>query len=401
MRFFYAVISLLLLAGCSSSPSPIEPPAELTTIVAPGLQVVHLWSKRIDGPGEDNPKLVPLVDGERVFIPNAAGKVEAFATDSGIRLWQAELGEVINAGPGEGDDLLLFGVDSGVIAIDKRDGSLRWHALVSSEVLSIPQRRGDKVVVHSVDGNITALNADNGKQLWQHHETVPGLSLRGCGEPFLLGNALFVGTANGKLIALSMSDGRLLWESVIAEPRGHTELERLVDVDAPPVFADGVVYASSYEDALSAVAASSGQLIWSRAIATINTIALDSRNLYVTDLKGDVVAVSRRNGGVMWKQTVLHGRDLSAPVEQGEYLLVGDYDGYLHWLAKDDGHIVARTRIKDWKAYWPVPDARDEFTAFYKEDRAVQAAPALKGTQVFGLDRRGVLDVFRLSPIEK
>lgn len=401
MRFFYAVLPLLLLVGCGSSPSPIEPPAELTTIVTPGLQAKHLWSKRIAGVGQDNPKLVPLVDGERVFVANGAGKVEAFATDSGVRLWQADIGMAINAGPGEGDELLLFGVDSGVIAIDKRDGSRRWLGAVSSEVLSVPQRRGNTVVVHSVDGNITAMSASNGKQLWQHNETVPGLSLRGCGEPFLLNSALFVGTANGKLIALSMTDGRLLWESIIAEPRGHTELERLVDVDAPPVFADGVVYASSYQDALSAVAASSGQLLWTRAIATINPIALDSSNLYVSDMNGDVVAVSRRNGGVMWKQTALHARGLSAPVEQGEYLLVGDYDGYLHWLAKEDGHIVARARISDWKAYWPVPDVRDEFTAFYKEDRAVQAAPALKGTQVFGLDRRGVLDVFRLSPTEK
>lgn len=397
-RLFVLIPLLLLLAACSSSPVPIEPPASLTPIVSPGLQVTHLWSKSIAGPGSDSTKLVPLVDGERVFIANASGKVAAFAAANGKRLWQIDLGTTINSGPGEGDELLLFGTDSGVIAINKQDGSQRWQSPASSEVLSIPQRRGDTVVVHSVDGNIIALNAANGKHRWQHHETVPGLSLRGCGEPILFSNAVIVGTASGKVITLSMDDGRLLWESVIAEPRGHTELERLVDVDAPPAFADGVVYASSYQDALSALAGNSGQLIWSRAIATINRIALDKNNLYVTDLNGDVVALTRRNGGVMWKQTALHARGLSAPVLQGNYLLVGDYDGYLHWLDKEDGHIVARARIKSWKGYWPVTDPVDEFTSFYKENRAVQAPPAVNGSRVFGLDRRGVLDVFNVSP---
>jgi outer membrane protein assembly factor BamB len=401
VKSFYTLIPLLLLAACSSSPDPLEPPAALKPIVSPGLQVSHLWSKRVAGLGIDNPKLVPLIDGERVYIASGAGEVVAFAADSGQRLWHIDLGTSINAGPGEGDDLLLFGSDSGVIAIDKRDGSLRWESPASSEVLSIPQRSGNTIVVHSVDGNIIALNATSGKHLWQYQESVPGLSLRGCSEPLLLSGAVFAGTANGKVIALSMSDGRLLWENVVSEPRGHTELERMVDVDAPPVFADGVIYASSYQDNLVAIVANTGQLIWSRGIATVNPIALDSSNLYVSDLNGDVLALSRRNGGVMWKQTALHARKLSAPVEQGEYLLVGDYDGYLHWLAKEDGHIVARTRIEDWKAYWPVADPVDEFTAFYKEDRAVQAPPAVKGTQIFGLDRRGVLDVFRLSPTGK
>ena len=398
MKRLSVLIPLLLLSACGSSPAPLEPPAPLTPVVSPALQVTHLWSKSVSGSRSENPKLVPLVDGERVFVADGSGKLVAFAADSGKRLWHTDLGMTINAGPGEGDDLLLFGVDSGVIAIDKRDGSQRWQSPASSEVLSIPQRRGDSIVVHSVDGNIIALNASDGKHRWQHQETVPGLSLRGCAEPILFSNAVIVGTANGKLIALSMDDGRLLWEYAVAEPRGHTELERLVDVDAPPTFADGVVYASSYQDALSAIAANSGQLIWSRAIATINPMALDSRNLYVTDLNGDVLALARRNGGVMWKQSALHARSLSAPVLQGEYLLVGDYDGYLHWLDKEDGHIVARSRIGTWKDYWPVGDAVDEFTAFYKEDRTVQAPPAVNGTRVFGLDRRGVLDVFSVSP---
>jgi len=393
-------LALLLLAGCGSSVDPLEPPATLTPVVSPALKLQHLWSKRLAGPGQDTGKLVPRVDGERVFVVNDKGLVDAFSSQSGERLWRTDLAVAINAGPGEGDELLLFGGDSEVLAVAKSDGKLVWRAPLSSEVLSVPQRKDDLIVVHSVDGNITALNAVDGKQRWQHHESVPTLSLRGVSDPVIVPGAVIVGTASGKVIALSLSDGGLLWESVVAEPRGHTELERIVDVDMAPVVSDGVVYAASYQDSLVALALRSGQLIWNRGIASTNAMALDRNNLYVTDPNGDVLALSRRNGGVMWKQTALHQRRLTAPVVQGEYLLVGDYQGYLHWLDKTDGHIVARSRIKTWQQYWPVDIEEDNLSDFYHENQAVLAAPAVEGQQVFGFDRRGVLDVMRVAPAD-
>ena len=101
----------------------------------------------------------------------------------------------------------------------------------------------------------------------------------------------------------------------------------------------------------------------------------------------------------MWKQTALHQRALTAPVQQGNYLIVGDYEGYLHWLSKEDGHIVARARIQQWQDYFPVEDDSVIFSASYPEDRSVLMPPAVEGVYAFGLDKRGVLDVFRLSPI--
>ncbi|MGM0593894.1 MAG: outer membrane protein assembly factor BamB [Pseudomonadota bacterium] len=402
MKRLLALTPLLLLSACSSSIDPVEPPAELTPIATPALEVSHRWVREIgQGSKRQHLKLAPLVDGERLFVANRSGRVAAYAGADGEKLWQVELDAVVNAGPGGGDEQLLLGGDAEVIALDKADGSLRWRTAVSSEVLSIPQQRAGVVVVHSVDGNITALEADSGERLWQHREAVPTLSLRGAGDPVMLEDGVLAGTANGKVVALSLEEGEPVWENVVAQPRGRTELERMVDVDAELAVAEGVVYASSYQGNLAAIALASGETLWNREIGSASGITLDEDNLYLSDTDGNVWALSRRNGGTMWKQDALLRRALTTPVQQGNYVIVGDYAGHLHWLHKEDGSLAARSRVQTFEEYWPPGDVLETvYDAAYPEDRALLLAPAVEGVKVFGLDKRGVLDAFEVSPVD-
>jgi len=399
VKALVTLLVLVMLAGCSGAIDPTEPPTPLGDFKAE-LKAEHRWVRQLGkGSYEQHLQLVPLVDGERVYMADNHGRVAAYQSDDGKRLWRVDLGETINAGPGGGGDLLLFGGDAEVLALRKSDGSLAWRANVSSEVLSIPAWQGSSVVVHTVDGNIIALDADSGKQRWRYSESVPILSLRGSGNPVIVGDTVLCGTANGKVVALGVQDGVLRWETSVAVPHGRTELERMVDVDADLAVADGIVYAASYQGNLVALLLSNGQLLWTHDIASSTGISVDSDMLYVTDTAGDIWALSRRGGGTMWKQTALHQRELTAPVQQGNYIVVGDYEGYLHWLNKEDGHIAGRTRIRQWQDYFPVEDESTDLNDNYPEDRAVQMPPAIDGLRVFGLDKRGVLDAFRLSPV--
>lgn len=401
MKALVTLLSLALLAGCSGAIDPTEPPTPLGTF-KPELKAEHQWVRQLGkGSYQQQLKLVPLVDGETVYVADNHGAVAAYQSDDGKRLWRVELGEAINAGPGIGDELLLFGGDAEVLALHKSDGSLAWRAAVSSEVLSIPVRKGNTVVVHTIDGNIIALDAGSGKTLWRYSESVPTLSLRGSGNPVIAEDTVLCGMANGKVVALALADGTLRWETSVAVPHGRTELERMVDVDAELAVADGIVYAASYQGSLVAILLSNGQLLWSDDIASATGISVDSDKLYVTDTVGDVWALARRGGGTMWKQTALHQRALSAPVQQGNYIVVGDYQGYLHWLSKEDGHIAGRARISQWQDYFPIADEPSPLSESYPEDRAAQMPPAIEGVRVFGLDKRGVLDVFRLSPVAR
>jgi len=394
-----AVLIPVLLAGCSGAINPIEPPTPLGEFKAE-LKIEHRWVHQLGkGSYKQYLKLVPLVDGERVFQADYRGSVVAYQSSTGKRLWRVDLGETINAGPGGNADLLLLGGDAEVVALNRKDGSIAWRTRVSSEVLSIPAQQGNTVVVHTVDGNIIALDVANGKQLWRYSESVPTLSLRGSGNPVIVEGTVLCGTANGKVVALSLSDGSLLWETNVAVPHGRTELERMVDVDADLAVSDGVVYATSYQGSLVAMLQSTGKLLWTRDIASSTGIIVDADKLYVSDTVGDVWALSRRGGGTMWKQTALHQRSLSAPAQQGNYIVLGDYDGYLHWLSKEDGHLAGRTRVRQWQAYFPLPDGDEGAGPFYPENRSILVPPAIDGVDAFGLDNRGVLDVFQLAPI--
>ncbi len=399
MKRFFILLMVLSVVGCSAAIDPIEPPAPLAAFEAE-LKVEHRWVRQLGkGSHRQYLQLTPLVDGERVFLADYRGRVAAFESFSGKRLWQTRLDAVLTSGPGGHGDLLLFGGDAEVLALRKDNGDIAWRIGVSSEVLAIPAHRGDTVVVHTVDGNIIALDAASGEQRWRHSESVPTLSLRGSGNPVIVDDIVLCGTADGKVVALSLTDGRLRWEASVAVPRGRTELDRMVDVDGDLAVADGIVYAASYQGNLVAMRLSNGQLLWSRDVASATGISVDADMLYVTDTVGDVWALSRRGGGTMWKQTALHQRRLSAPIQQGNYIVMGDFEGYLHWLSKEDGRLVARTRIRQWQDYFPVEDEYTAFTAFYPEDRQVLMAPAVEGVYVFGLDKRGVLDVFELRAV--
>ncbi len=399
MKAFYSLLMLSLLAGCSSAINPVEPPQPLT-VITPELKAEQLWLSQLGkGNYTQQLQLVPLADGERVYQADNIGRVVAYETSSGEHLWRVELDAPINSGPVSSGELLLFGGDAEVIALKRRDGSLAWRSAVSSEVLSLPAYQDNTVVVHTVDGNIFALDANDGRLRWRHSESVPTLSLRGSGNPVIVDGLVLCGTANGKVLALGLNDGVLRWQNTVAIPRGRSELERMVDVDADLAVADGVVYAVSYQGNLVAMTLAGGQLMWSREIASATGISVDSGLLYVTDIGGDVWALSRRGGATMWKQDALHQRGLTAPVQQGNYLIVGDYEGLLHWLSKEDGRIVARAKIRQWYENFPVKDEFDAWSAIYPEDRAVLVPPAVQGVYVFGLDKRGVLNVFRMSPV--
>jgi len=153
------------------------------------------------------------------------------------------------------------------------------------------------------------------------------------------------GFASGKLVALNLADGKLIWEVSLASPHGRSELERMVDIAGDPLVRDGVAYVTTYQADLSAVDVKTGVVLWRRELSSYAGLGGDWRELYVTDVADHVWAINPRNGSSSWRQEKLHGRKLTAPAVIGDYVVVGDFEGYLHWLARDDGHMLARVRV--------------------------------------------------------
>jgi outer membrane protein assembly factor BamB len=338
------LIVALLIAGCAST-SVREPPAALTGF-APAFAVVQAWSANVGGGTKDYLGLLPAARDATVYAAGSDGRVSAFAADSGAPRWQIDLKVPISGAVGVGPSLVAVGTRDGrVIALARDNGEQRWIARVSSEVLA-PPAIGDAVVVaQTVDGRLFGLSSADGKRLWVYERSEPALSLRGADAPVLVGNAVLAGFASGRLAAVRLDDGQPLWETAVALPRGRNEIERLVDVDVQPLVFDDAIYAASFQGKLAALNPANGNVLWSRDVSTHTGMTSDGANLYLTNERGHVLAFDRRSGASLWRQEALQGRGLNAPAAYDDVIVVADYEGYVHWLARDDGRFIARHRV--------------------------------------------------------
>jgi outer membrane protein assembly factor BamB len=164
----------------------------------------------------------------------------------------------------------------------------------------------------------------------------------------LADDKVVAGYANGKLVALAISDGKVIWEKNIAVPRGRTELDRIVDIDAEPVIKNGIVYVVAYHGNIAAVSLDSGRLIWQREASSKSGLdAAVGDSVYLSDDVDYVWAFQDGTGDALWRQTRLLRRKITAPIIVGDNVLVGDFEGYVHWLSRNDGRFVARLQVAD------------------------------------------------------
>lgn len=347
MKQLVAVLCIpLLLSACGGGKTVREEPAELQPFTAEA-RVREVWTA---DSGASAAKLAvtlsPALEGDVVYTSDPKGRVRAFAADSGRRLWQARVKQLVTGATAAGDGLVVVATQKGeVIALDGKDGRRLWASGISSQALAPAAIGGGVVVVQSVDGRLTGLSTADGKRLWRYERTEPPLSLHGTARPVIVADAVLTGFASGKVVAIQLQSGKLLWELPVAQPQGRNEIERLVDVDVSPVVVRNVLYAASYQGKIIALDAQTGRLLWSRDVSTYSGMDADASNIYLTDERGNVLAFDQRTGASVWKQEQLRARRLSAPRYVDGLVAVGDLEGYVHWLASDDGRFVARHRV--------------------------------------------------------
>jgi len=345
MRKAIALLASLALLGACSKEKDVEPPAELVDFTA-RLSVGEAWSVGMGG-GEEVMRLAlgPARDGSTVYLAGHDGDVAAVDIESGRSVWRSDVKLDLSAGPGVGEGLVVVGSPDGdVVALNAADGSERWRVRLLGEILARPAVGASRVIVHTVDGRVHGLKAEDGTTDWTYEQPVPRLSLRGSAPPVIGGDTVFCAFDNGKVAALNAVDGELLWSATVAAPSGRTELARLVDIDSAVEVVGDDVFVVGFQGRLAMLARDSGQIWWARDLSSYRGLALDETALYLSTADGEVVAASRRDGTELWRQAGLRMRRLSAPVVDGDAVVVGDFEGYLHYLDRQSGEMLARTR---------------------------------------------------------
>jgi outer membrane protein assembly factor BamB len=372
--------ALLIAAGCSKD-KDVEPPATLVNFPQT-LPVKRLWDEGVGG-GKKQTKLRlglgPAIDNGVVFAANHKGEMLAVSLETGKDIWVKKLKVPISAGPAAGFGMVVAGTSKGaVIALDGATGRQLWRAQINSELLSSPAISANVVVMRSVDGRLHGIDSHTGKVLWSVEQQVPRLSLRGTATPIVAKEIAISGFDNGKVMAVSLNTGDTIWDTALASPHGRTELDRLVDIDSAVRVVGDNVFAAGFQGRTAMLALDSGQLWWSHDMSSYRGLSVDADNLYVTESDGTVVAMRQRDGAEVWRNDKLKRRGLSTPVVTSSAIALADFQGYLHWLDKNTGELVARERIA-------------------KKQR-VSNPPAGEGDTVVVLTDAGTLAAYRATP---
>ena len=408
MKFLPVITVFLLLIGCGSSPSSVLPPVELTPLTNQ-IDISRQW-KFTAGKGVSDfyLKLKPVFNKDTGYIVDYKGHLQAFTIKSGKQLWDVDLNVPVSGGLTLADGKLFLGTSKGeVVAIDLDSHGLKnqdsknikelWREQLSSEILSRPAIAHGVIVVKTIDGRVYGLDADNGNQSWVYDRTVPRLTLRGSSSALIVNDIVISTSDNGKVAALSLKNGKLLWESTIAVAKGRNQLERVIDMDIDPVVVDDVIYVAGYQGRIAAVKIGSGQLIWSRDFSSYSGLYVDAYRVYVTDATGQVWALNRHNGSTLWRQDKLLRRQLTGPEAYDKYIVVGDYDGFLHWLNREDGKIVARKQINSSDVFVEDEEIDEELALLFSKQNNILVKPLLVKGLLLSLDRVGHLEAFKIE----
>jgi outer membrane protein assembly factor BamB len=358
------ILLLLLLSGCSlfdamgegisgitdyflGGTDNTEPPTPLLEY-EPEVNLDILWKESVGvGTNQQLLRLVPAVGVDKIYAADNEGLVQARQLSDGDLLWETDTELEFAGGPGLGAGILVLGTSNAeVVALNQENGDIIWKAAVSSEVLSVPTIFRGVVIVRTTDGSVVALNEKTGEVVWSYVRSVPALSIRGTSSPIVVEDNVITGEDNGKLMALRLSDGKFVWETSIAVPQGRSEIERLVDLDVDPIERNGVIYVASYHGGVGAVSELAGDVLWRKEdISSGSGLSSDGTYLYLTNSESHVMQLDRRTGTPLWKQQDLQYRNLTSPSVYRNYVVVGDLEGYVHWLSSVDGRQLARIQI--------------------------------------------------------
>lgn len=335
--------SVLAMAGCASlnpfAGDSQNKPAILVDF-KPSVSLKTAWMTKVGK--SDGMQFVPAVIDDVVYAASANGAITSIDLQNGSVKWRIDTGTPLTAGVGTDGDTVAVGASNGVLLAFDENGKLKWKAKASSEILSAPAVGEGVVVVRSIDNHITAFDATSGVRRWTVQRSAPALILRAAPGILITNRTAYVALPGGRLSALSLDNGGPRWEIAVGDPRGTTELERIADVSGYPVITDNEICAVAFQGRIGCFDAATGAPRWVKNFSSDAGLGADQHSVFSVSENGHVVAFAKDGGNDKWRNEQLTGRSPSPPGLYDAYVAVGDYQGFVHLLARDSGEIAAR-----------------------------------------------------------
>jgi outer membrane assembly lipoprotein YfgL len=370
--------AVTLLSGCSwlqsipfigSGGGEKAKPAELTPNPAT-IGVRQAWTARV---GQVGFSLSVNTAGGQVAVASDDGTVAVIDPATGRDVWRMSVGAPLASGVGsDGSTLAVVTRSNDLVALS--GGKQLWKQKLPAVAYTAPFVAGGRVFVLGADRAVSAYDGQTGRKLWTQQRAGEPLVLRHAGVMLAVGDTLVVGLS-GRLAGLNPLNGTVRWESPIASPRGINDVERLVDLVGTVSRIGNNVCARAFQASVGCADAARGALLWTKPANGAEGVSGDEQRVYGTEADGKVVAWKRENGERAWASELLMHRGLSAPLVLGRSVIVGDAQGYVHMLSREDGKL---------------------FNRLSTDGSAIAAAPVAAGNTLVVVTRNG--GVFGFTP---
>ena len=369
-----AVLAAVLstLAGCAADkPKPTE-----LEVFKPQIAGRQVWSARLDSVQFP---LAVAVQGGSFVVAGTDGTVLALDAQSGRELWRGQAGAKLSAGVGsDGRFAAVVTTDNELVVLDK--GAKLWSTRLGSRTSTAPLVAGERVFVVGVDRVVHAFDVIDGHRLWTFQRAGEALTLAQPGVLAAYKNTLVAGIG-ALMMGLDPTTGSVRWEVAVTSPRGTNEVERLNDLVGPVLRVGDTLCVRAFQTAVGCVAltgtgtaADRATVRWSRNAGGQQAVGGDAELVFGADATDRVSAWRAGAGELAWTHDRLLYRRLSAPLSAGKTVMLGDFEGQVHFLAREDGKTLLRLPT---------------------DGSPVVAQPVLSGTTALVVTRNGGLFAFR------
>jgi len=331
----WALGLVALLSACSSSPSKPQPAA--LPAVSEGLTVSKAWSMRL---GEITTPLQASVQGTRVVLASSQGMLLELDAQNGQELSRLQLKESISAGVGS-DGKRHAVVTSGNELVVVQDGREIWRQKLNAQTFTAPLVAGERVFVQTADRSVLGFDGASGQRLWSLPRNADPLVVRQSGVLVAAGDTLLAGNG-GRLSAIQPLTGQVRWDLVIGSSRGTNEVERLVDLVTGVSRQGQVVCVRSFQTAVGCVDTARGQVLWTRPAQGHQGLDGDETRVFGVESDSKLRAWNRQDGQPAWSEDQYRFRGLTAPRVWGVALALGDAQGQVHLLSREQGKTLQR-----------------------------------------------------------
>ncbi len=350
MNKLLSLILILSISSCSSiafwQSDELDPdePRELEDFNE-RFQFVENWEIKFKGENKLN-NFEPAFSGSSLFFADKKGNVSNIDIQSGEIIWESELDSTISAGIVAGFGRLFLSDDKGnLICLDQNDGSIQWKSFAGGEVLANVGVDAGLVVVKTASGFLNAFNIETGSEEWSYRSVAPNLTVRGSSSPVINENIVYATFDNGRIGAFNLKTGLPIWDGAISFTEGVSELDNLIDADSSPILEGNRIYTVNFQGNLSVFDAAQRRAVWESKESSFYEPFILRGVLGIVSADSKISTYSSRTFEDSWKLEEYALRELSNPETHKGYILVGDFEGYIHAIDPLTGITVARKKI--------------------------------------------------------